>query len=56
MNDEMDMAADEAKQDLERMFREDPNLREAIKPLISWLKKWYMKAGYKRLNRILLGG
>jgi len=50
---EMEMAADEAKQDLERMLRDDPELRKALDTMKSWWKKHYMKAGHKRLGRIV---
>jgi hypothetical protein len=52
---EMDMAADEAKQDLEKMLRDNPELRKNLEPLKAWWKKWFMKAGHKRLGRIVAG-
>lgn len=43
---EMDAAAERAKKDLQ------PNW--SAKQLAGWIKKWYITAGYKRLNRILM--
>lgn len=45
---EMDAAAAEAEADLDNM---DP---AAVKAMSDWLAKWYLKAGYKRLGRILV--
>ena len=27
---------------------------DAVKGVANWMKKWYLKAGYKRLSRILI--
>ena len=43
---EMEAAANEAAKEI-------PQLKEA-QDVAKWLKKWYLKAGYKRLNRILM--
>ena len=44
----MDEAATDAQNDLVNLPE------EAIAAVASWIKKWYMKAGYKRLSRVLL--
>jgi len=44
----MDDAASEAENELSDI----PD--EMVVPVANWLKKWRMKAGYKRLGRILL--
>jgi hypothetical protein len=44
----MDNAANEAEKDLENV----PN--DILLPTAKWVKKWYLKAGYKRLGRILV--
>jgi len=44
----MDDAAVEAENDLVEYDE------EAIELIAGWMKKWYMKAGYKRLGRILI--
>ena len=43
----MDNAATEAENDL--IDVSDENLKQ----IGNWINKWYMKAGYKRLGRIL---
>ena len=45
---EMENAANEAEQDLENI----PN--EVLLATARWYKKWYLKAGYKRLGRIMV--
>ncbi len=45
---EMDQAAEIASQELNQL---DPN---AVKVVATWMKNHYMKAGYKRLGRILV--
>lgn len=44
----MDNAAADAENDLINYPEEH------IATAANWLKKWYMKAGYKRLGRVLL--
>lgn len=44
----MDNAATEAENDLNNI----PD--ESVNPVAEWMLKWYMKAGYKRLGRILV--
>lgn len=48
-NDEMDRAAEDAKQELAG-YGPDPTSGE----LLSWYLRWYEKAGHKRLGRILV--
>jgi len=43
--DEMDAAAEQAAKEFQVTW--------TAEELAKWLKKWYMKAGYKRLNRII---
>jgi len=51
--DEMNIAGDEALAEL-RLKMNDPKFAEAAKQVVAWLRKWYLKAGYKRLCRGLL--
>ena len=45
---EMDRAASEAEQDLE-------NLEDGVvKAMADWWAKWYLKAGHKRLGRLMV--
>ena len=46
--DEMDGAAISAEQDLELVSN------EVLAEVAGWWSKWYLKAGHKRLARILL--
>lgn len=50
---EMDMAADAAEQELRLKMEQDKELAKAIAIVASWWKKWFMKAGHKRLGRIV---
>jgi len=45
-------AMDDAATEAENELSDIPG--EVVVPVANWLKKWYMKAGYKRLGRILL--
>ena len=45
---EMDNAATEAEEDLNNL----PD--EVVNPMAEWWYKWFMKAGHKRLGRILV--
>lgn len=46
--EKMDMAAKEAEKELRELDR------AAVKTVALWWKKWYLKAGHKRLGRLLL--
>jgi len=48
-----DIAADVAEQELRQMLQ-DPKVREAIEVIAKWLNRHFMKAGHKRLGRILV--
>jgi len=48
IKEEMDAAAKIARKDLEEMPV------EKTRPVAAWIKKHYLKAGYKRLCRMLL--
>lgn len=50
--EEMDIQAAEAEGDIPSFVEQYG--QESLKPAANWLKKWYLKAGYKRLCRILL--
>ena len=45
---EMDAAAEEAEKDLATVDQ------AAAKAIAAWWLKWYMKAGHKRLGRIMV--
>jgi hypothetical protein len=45
---EMDAAAEEAEKDLTTLDR------AAVETIAAWWLKWYMKAGHKRLGRIMV--
>ena len=45
-------AMDDAATEAENELSDIPD--EMVVPVANWLKKWRMKAGYKRLGRILL--
>ena len=47
---DMDRAAEEAKKDLANVDQ------EAVQKVTEWWKKHYMKAGHKRLGRVLVKG
>jgi len=44
----MDKAAEEAAKELETLDV------EAVRVVAGWWKKWYLKAGHKRLGRLLV--
>ena len=44
----MDAAAEEAEKDLATLDR------AAVETLATWWLRWYMKAGHKRLGRIMV--
>lgn len=45
---EMDNAAANAEEDLNNLSD------EVVNPMADWWNKWFMKAGHKRLGRILV--
>ncbi len=45
---EMDAAAEEAEKDLVTLDQ------AAVEVIAAWWSKWYMKAGHKRLGRIMV--
>jgi hypothetical protein len=47
----MDEAGSEAHKEFDDLLLEKA---EEVSPLIDWFLKWYLKAGYKRLGRILV--
>lgn len=47
--EKMDAAADQAAEELHDMDAKD------VEPVARWWKKWYLKAGHKRLGRALVG-
>jgi hypothetical protein len=47
----MDEAAEKAAEELEKIAAEDPN---GVAVVAQWMKKHYIKAGYKRLAKVLL--
>jgi len=46
--EQMDKAAKEAEQDLENLDA------VTVKTMADWFAKWYLKAGHKRLGRVLV--
>ena len=47
-NMDMDMAADEARDELKAMDK------KSVKPVADWWYKWYLSTGHKRLGRVLV--
>ena len=45
---EMDAAASEAEKELATLDQ------EAVKTVAAWWSKWFMKAGHKRLGRLMV--
>ena len=45
---EMDAAAEEAEKELSTLDQ------EAVKAVAVWWSKWFMKAGHKRLGRLMV--
>ncbi len=52
--DEMEIAGQEAEQELRLRMGKDPEFKKAVEIVASFYRKWYLKAGYKRLSRALL--
>lgn len=47
--EEMDAAASKAKQIWDNIPEEE------VRQVRAWMKEWYLKAGYKRLGKIVIG-
>jgi len=45
---EMDAAAEQAEKELANLDQ------EAVKAVAAWWSKWFMKAGHKRLGRLMV--
>ncbi len=45
----MDNAANEASEEMDKILEEFPDAAKVK----DWVKKWFLKAGYKRLGKIL---
>lgn len=52
--EQMDKAAAEAQRELEGHMADTEAVRMAVKYVAGWLQTHYMKAGYKRLCKVLL--
>lgn len=50
----MDQAAEEARSEFKEILAESRNQYNAIPKVGAWWTKWYLKAGHKRLARILM--
>lgn len=48
----MDQAAADAEKELQEWIK-DPTFASVFFRLASWWSKWYMKAGHKRLGRVV---
>lgn len=48
----MDQAAEESRAALREIFKQNPKVAA---PLAAWWKDNYLKAGHKRLGRVLMG-
>ena len=54
--EEMDRAAEEARQKLEELNESlDDRGQEVLMSVAHWFSSYYLKAGHKRLGRILVG-
>ena len=51
--EQMDAAGDAAEQELRALVKSTPK-EDLAEGLFNWYQNWYMKAGYKRLGRILV--
>lgn len=55
----MDIAAEDAKKELSQLIddtAESQLTSEAVSSIASWWRRWYPRAGHKRLGRILMSG
>jgi hypothetical protein len=49
-----DMAAQEAEAELQEIVKGmTDEMKLTMRKLVAWWKKWFMKAGHKRLGRII---
>jgi len=53
--DRMDANAVLAEQELSQALVDDQLLAPGIDYIINWHQRWYIKAGHKRLGRMLVG-
>jgi len=51
--EQMDAAGDAAEQELRALIKSMPK-EDSLGALFKWYQNWYMKAGYKRLGRVLV--
>ncbi len=51
-----DLAASEAQRELAEILKANPDMERAFITMQAWMKKNYMKAGLKRLARIIKDG
>lgn len=51
--EEMNAAGDEARDELKQLIAHGGALFTAT-DLAAWMRRWYMRAGYKRLSKIIL--
>lgn len=51
--EQMDAAGDAAEQELRALIKSTPK-EDSLGALFKWYQNWYMKAGYKRLGRVLV--
>ena len=51
IREQMDAAAKQAEEEFGKLFDEHP---EAVRTVGEWWQEWYLRAGHKRLGRILV--
>jgi len=51
VREKMDAAAVQAEEEFGELFDQNP---EAVRTIGEWWNRWFMKAGHKRLGRILV--
>lgn len=52
--DDMQIASEEAIQQLQKMMSQDKQFEEQMLVFAKWLKSWYLKSGYKQICRFLI--
>ena len=50
--EQLDAAANEARKDLDPKTINTSS--DPVKEVANWMKRWYAKAGYKRLSKVLI--